>query len=372
MAFTLPHHQKQRFVGSVKGPDQHARTHVKYAKTRSGKTAMMFCGIHPRPAKIPALPDRNSKTQDSSYPILLKSIENSDPNTPFRLSFLGLPTELRDIVLEKIFKLDRPLEFCPMPLRNARRPAETEAENLIDQIPQIHRNYILGQLSPYIGVMRTCKQLRTEVAKVLYGANEFRFTSNAGWIGLERFLLKINTFMAANLRKITVAHPDLFDPPRTHRQEQEFWNIILLIELWQEQLVPTGEPVSLPGARETGYTTESPLHSPSLRSSRGGLSLSIDTTRFKNLSITFTSLGVPLEERMKKPFWLYEDERIAESGRTSWAQEIVESSENTAWCWEYIEADDKGFYAAIDGTRSYQHIPVQQAEDDKFKQMTQR
>nr|OQO17067.1 hypothetical protein B0A51_15999 [Rachicladosporium sp. CCFEE 5018] len=152
MAFTLPYHQKQRFVGSAKGPDQHSRTYVKYAKARSGKTAMMLCGIHPHPAKIPALPDRSSKNRDSryyrpwnqgiykralgpgeyrgscicayySYPILLESIENSDPNTPFRLPFLELPAELRDIVLEKIFKLDRTLDFCPIPLRDARRPA---------------------------------------------------------------------------------------------------------------------------------------------------------------------------------------------------------------------------------------------------------
>nr|OQO17068.1 hypothetical protein B0A51_16000 [Rachicladosporium sp. CCFEE 5018] len=197
-----------------------------------------------------------------------------------------------------------------------------------------------------------------------------------------RFLLKINTSMAANVRKITITHPDLFDPPRTHRREQEFWDSIVLIEQgdcpeaykigfgrsnWSRQVSRSAHQV----LERLGTLRNLRFILPRFAEvERSVLSLPIDTTGFKNLSITFTSLGVPLEERMK-PFWLYEDERMAEIGRTSWAQEIVESSENTAWCWEYIEADDRGFYAAIDGTRSYQHIPVQRAEDDRLKQMMQ-
>ncbi|UJO19892.1 uncharacterized protein CLAFUR5_10456 [Fulvia fulva] len=193
----------------------------------------MPCGMHRRPANVPAKPldyyDRPRKSAQRyrrvlkqgekrgdcscdyhDYPQLRFESEHAEEtfkDKPFR--FAGLPTAIRKQILGEAVLFDGVIEFCPEPFQWSGYGRQKGCEEEFREACSHQYDTVKPKVYTSWALMRTCKQFKEDITEDFYSSNEFRFSNVTGWVTLDILLQKIGSEKAAMIRKLSVSHPGL-------------------------------------------------------------------------------------------------------------------------------------------------------------------
>lgn len=134
-------------------------------------------------------------------PASMNTASVSSSNT--RLSLLGLPAELLDLILEEALLSSSPIEFAPF------QDEATIGPNLENLSALQYQHAILFQqkVRPYLGLLAVNKHLHAEASKLYYGKNTFSFSGYHGLLILARFFDLIGAKNIQLLRRLIIVHP---------------------------------------------------------------------------------------------------------------------------------------------------------------------
>lgn len=140
--------------------------------------------------------------------------QQSAKSTP-AVSFLSLPKELRDIIYhhisEDIYRVGVPWDFLPRSL-SPKLPHSSSASRYQQSIP----------MPSDVAIMRTCRQVYSEFAKVLYATPmEFRILVPGSYY---TYYLPMSSQYAHLVKKVSVVIPRNWDPQPATR-----WHLALQI-----------------------------------------------------------------------------------------------------------------------------------------------
>lgn len=156
--------------------------------------------------------------------------------TVFQVSpFLDLPGEIRTLIYEAALIKPTPIDLWPHkyveqpesdPVLMARIKKSEEEYNIrncindwrVRQEPRWKPKFRLQEDLQYArkematGLLATCKQISREATPIFWCQNTFRFSSDADWLGVRRFLETIGPEAICRLRKLEIFVPILCNP----------------------------------------------------------------------------------------------------------------------------------------------------------------
>lgn len=136
----------------------------------------------------------------------------STPSSPtFRL--FDLPRELRDKIYELVLVPRFPIEFAPSALRPEPEGHEGFWEDPHDSGEKHWKHHYYADVQPRLKLLLANRQINDEATPIYYG-QEFRFTSQAGWVTLYCWLKLIGERNGRLVKNITVCHPAWGTTPR--------------------------------------------------------------------------------------------------------------------------------------------------------------
>ena len=155
------------------------------------------------------------------------------------LSFLRLPSEIRNAIYRAVLLLPEPIELYP----NLGVGSVEHLNSLVSKLPdyesftssklidalkrregslKVHEFFLLQKDLLHIstdlavGLLRTCRQIRDEALDIFYGDNSWKFSYDKDWHHLNRFLLTIGPRARSRIRDLTVWAPFARDPIEGH------------------------------------------------------------------------------------------------------------------------------------------------------------
>ena len=146
-------------------------------------------------------------------------------------SFLNLPPEIRNKIYSAALVSTKPIDLCPSAYisseadvssyyalnirsHSSQSPYRSRVDRPSARIVydpriairlQASLEYVRKYLSPHL--LQTCRQIYNEAAYYWWGHNTWRFTDDAGWVVLWRFLLSIGANAVSLIQSLEVLAP---------------------------------------------------------------------------------------------------------------------------------------------------------------------
>lgn len=158
----------------------------------------------------------------------------TNENMRLRGSFLGLPGEIRNQIYQLALVRDDSL-IALWPTQNL----DAKFLGYHRSLKHHHRDLRYVQRKLATGLLRTCRQVRSEAAPFFWGGNGFDFSGVGGWHGLLRFLLTIGEDAREHVTQLWVEAP-LFMEFTLERKGYHFNAVNLPHPRWTKLPLETG------------------------------------------------------------------------------------------------------------------------------------